>query len=540
MLRRFHLSTRIMVMGLAIALAFSVVFAWLYPRLKGRLYDAKYLKTRHVVESAWGVLDHFQKAAAEGRMSEADAKAAAIAVVKGMRYEDADYFWINDTEPRMVMHPMKPELDGQDLSGYTDPNGKHLFVSFVEVCQSKGAGFVDYMWPKPGSDKPVPKISYVKLLPEWNWIIGSGIYLNDAAKEVSRLFWPLIGTNIVIALAALAMSFLMARSISGPIESTVVRLREGADQVTASADQVASSSQALAQNAAEQAASVEETSATLEEMASMSRRTSEMTLGAEELMKENIEKSDQSLKAIVELTKNMSLIEADSDKMGQIIKTIDEIAFQTNLLALNAAVEAARAGEAGAGFAVVAEEVRNLAIRATGAAKNTQEMLDATVKRVSESARSIKAINTDFEGIIQSATSMGEKTAAITETSRELSTGIDQVSKAAAEIDSTTQQMASGSEESAAASEEMSAQSEEMKAFVDDLMIVVRGTRMAGRFKGRGGSAAAVQPAPRHPVQVPATQTTLEKPPPRPDGRKRTTLSPQQIIPLEDDDFTDF
>jgi methyl-accepting chemotaxis protein len=133
MLRRFHLSTRIMVMGLAIALAFSVVFAWLYPRLKGRLYDAKYLKTRHVVESAWGVLDHFQKAAAEGRMSEADAKAAAIAVVKGMRYEDADYFWINDTEPRMVMHPMKPELDGQDLSGYTDPNGKHLFVSFVEV-----------------------------------------------------------------------------------------------------------------------------------------------------------------------------------------------------------------------------------------------------------------------------------------------------------------------------------------------------------------------------------------------------------------------
>ena len=109
------------------------------------------------------------------------------------------------------------------------------------------------------------------------------------------------------------------------------------------------------------------------------------------------------------LTGKMSQIEQDSDQIRQIIKTIDEIAFQTNLLALNAAVEAARAGEVGAGFAVVADEVRSLAIRATEAAQNTQDLLNFTIKRVGESAMAIKEVNMDFEGVIESATIMGEK-----------------------------------------------------------------------------------------------------------------------------------
>jgi methyl-accepting chemotaxis protein len=540
MLRRFQLSTRIMLLGLVIVLSFSIVFGWLYPQLKTRLYDAKYLKTRHVVESAWSVLAHFQKEAAEGRLSVGDAQAAAVAAVKGMRYEKSDYFWINDTQPRMVMHPMKPKLDGKDLSGAKDPNGKFLFNEFVKVCQAKGAGFVEYMWPKPGSDAPVAKISYVKLLPEWNWIVGSGIYLDDVAQEVSQLFWLLIGANLLIGLAALVLSYGMARSIARPIDRTVAGLREGADQVTSAANQVSSASQTLAQSATEQAASVEETSATLEEMASMSRKTSEMTMGAEEMMSQNIEKSAQSLKAIVALTRNMTKIEADSDQMGQIIKTIDEIAFQTNLLALNAAVEAARAGEAGAGFAVVAEEVRNLAIRATEAAKSTQEMLDTTVKRVSESARSIKAINTDFEGIIETATVMGEKTAAITHASRELTTGIEQINKAATEIDTTTQQMAAGAEESASVSEEMSAQAEEMKAFVRDLVVVVRGTRNRKPKAGKKAAVAASRPT----ATAPAPQPTPARPTgPATQPAPASTpgkMSPEQLIPLDDDDFADF
>ncbi len=105
----------------------------------------------------------------------------ALQILRGLRYgpEHKDYFWINDTTPRMIMHPYKPEMDGQDLSDYADPNGKKLFVEGAKLCQARGAGFVVYYWPKPGSDKPSPKISYMKLYQPWGWIIGSGVYLDE-------------------------------------------------------------------------------------------------------------------------------------------------------------------------------------------------------------------------------------------------------------------------------------------------------------------------------------------------------------------------
>jgi len=122
-------------------------------------------------------------------------KQSALNIIKDMRYNDNDYIWINDMHPTMVMHPIKPALNGKDLSDFKDPNGKHLFNEFVNVCREKGEGFVDYMWPKPGHAKPVPKLSYVKLYKPWNWIIGTGVYLevaeaqfmDDAKKEISEL-----------------------------------------------------------------------------------------------------------------------------------------------------------------------------------------------------------------------------------------------------------------------------------------------------------------------------------------------------------------
>jgi len=264
--------------------------------------------------------------------------------------------------------------------------------------------------------------------------------------------------------------------------------------VASAAGMVSQSSQSLAEGNMRQAASLEETVSALEEMAAMSKKTTELTGGAELLMNENIAKSAQSLKSLIDLTRQMAQIEADSGQIGQIIKTIDEIAFQTNLLALNAAVEAARAGEAGAGFAVVANEVRNLAIRATEAAKNTQELLDGTIRQVSQSASAIKAVNADFEGIIESATVMGEKTAAITSASREQSKGIEQVSSAAARIEVITQQNSALSEESAAAAEELSAQAETMQEAVGELLVLVNGrseTGTPGIRAGRGAEPGA-------------------------------------------------
>ena len=476
MLYKYKLSTRINLLGITIVACFILILAWsIYPQLRKKMYDAKYVKTQHLVEAAYGIIVHWAKNAEAGDVSLEQAMDTAKNTIRNLRYGGDEYFWINDMTTRMVMHPVKPELEGRDMSDFADTDGKRLFIIMVEICKNHGAGFVDYLWPKPGDPEPVPKISYVKLFPEWGWIIGSGIYVDDVEKEISKITSFVSIVVIVIFFSTLLFSYFISRSIVRPLCSIAERLDQGAAQIATASDEVSETSQVLSENASEQAASLEESSASLEEITAMSLETSGLTRDANQLMNENISKSARSLSSLIELTREMNQIEADSSEMRLIIKTIDEIAFQTNLLALNAAVEAARAGEVGVGFAVVADEVRNLAMRSTQSAKNTQQLLELTVERVTRAAYSIKHINDDFEGIIETATIMGEKITSVTRASREQTSGIEQVSVAASEIDKITQQMAATSQETAAASEELSGQALEMKSLVSDLLAVIKG-----------------------------------------------------------------
>jgi methyl-accepting chemotaxis protein len=132
-----------------------------------------------MVDIGFGILAHYQKLESDGKLTRAQAQAAAIAEVKSLRYDKAEYFWINDMAPKMIMHPIKPELDGKDLGEMKDPSGNRLFMGFVDVVNKQGAGFYSYLWPKPGFEQPVAKISYVKGFAPWGWIIGTGIYLDD-------------------------------------------------------------------------------------------------------------------------------------------------------------------------------------------------------------------------------------------------------------------------------------------------------------------------------------------------------------------------
>ena len=531
MLKKFKLSTRILALGLVIIVCFSLVFAWLYPRLKKSMYAARYLKTRHVVESAWSVLDHFARQAAAGAMTEAAARTAAKAAVKSMRYEKENYFWINDTHPRMVMHPLKPELDGTDLTGNKDPDGKALFVAMANVAKEKGEGFVDYAWPKPGDPEPMPKISYVKRLPQWDWVIGSGIYIDDVEKEIFRLFSVIFVVIGLITIAGVTLSVIMARSIARPIDRIIQVLGEGAGQISSASGQISTASQSLAEGSSEQAASIEETSASLEEMSAMTQQNADNAAQADALMKEANHVVDEANTSMDQLTRSMEDISNASEETSKIIKTIDEIAFQTNLLALNAAVEAARAGEAGAGFAVVADEVRNLAMRAADAAKNTAEMIEGTVRKVADGSTLVHGTNEAFDKVSGSARKVGELVAEIAAASAEQAEGIGQVNTAVTEMDKVTQQNAAGAEESASASEELNAQAEQLKTMVDELVVVVGGSRdrSPAAAKTRQRSAGAVRPST---LSGPARQKAVNT-----GGRKKE--KPETLIPL-DDDFQDF
>ncbi len=304
--------------------------------------------------------------------------------------------------------------------------------------------------------------------------IMSGQGMLGAAKGAKA---TVIFLSCFVTALGILFAFLTIRGLTRLLKNITIGISKSSEQVALAAHAISESSQSLAKHASEQAATIEQTAASIHQITANSRHTTEMTAGAEQLMNKNIENSGQSLRAIVEITSKINQVVADSDKIAQIIQTIDQIAFQTNLLALNAAVEAARAGEAGSGFAVVADEVRNLAVRSTEAAKDTQKLLDKTIQRIEQVSEAIKIMNSNFEGIVESATVIGEKNAGITSASTEIAKGLDQISSATNEIDKVTQEVAGNSEESAAASEQLSAQAEELSGIVAELTRLVYGKK---------------------------------------------------------------
>jgi len=185
------------------------------------LQREKELKTRHLVETAHSVLGFYQKMSAEGKVSPQQAKTMAMAAVKAMRYGDNEYFWLNDMQPKIVMHPIKPELDGTDVSNLKDTTGKRFIVACVDTVKAHGAGFVYYLWPKPGFDKPVQKLSYVKGFAPWGWIIGSGIYLDD----VKVIFWQSARQYALAGMAVFLLITAMSVVVAGNIARTEESLR---------------------------------------------------------------------------------------------------------------------------------------------------------------------------------------------------------------------------------------------------------------------------------------------------------------------------
>ncbi|MBF0159029.1 MAG: cache domain-containing protein [Magnetococcales bacterium] len=182
---------------------------------RANLMEDKQQTTRVLVESAYSLLEHFQQLEQQGKLSRAQAQQNAKDVVRSLRYQKEDYFWINDMQPVMVMHPYKPELEGQKMDQFKDPNGKALFIEFVRVVERQGAGFVDYQWPKPGITRPVDKLSFVKGFSPWGWVIGTGIYVDD----VEAKFWHEARKLILF----LATSLLLLATISWLIIHTITQ-----------------------------------------------------------------------------------------------------------------------------------------------------------------------------------------------------------------------------------------------------------------------------------------------------------------------------
>lgn len=184
------------------------------------LLDSRKVKVRQLVESAQSLVAAYEMEAKAGRLTQAEAKAAALAALKAMRYGKDDYFWVNDMTPTMLMHPVKRELDGQPLAEMKTPDGARLFVDMVAIVASQGADFYQYLWPKPGFEQPVRKLSYVSGFKPWDWVIGTGIYLDD----MEAAFWAGARELMAYVLAIVLIVGVLAIVIAGRIAKPLVGL----------------------------------------------------------------------------------------------------------------------------------------------------------------------------------------------------------------------------------------------------------------------------------------------------------------------------
>jgi len=504
-LNRLSVSRRLGTLVVCAVLGMMVLITLFMLSERALIMQERQISVRQTVEAAHGLVVYYHDQASKGVITEDEAKKQAMEAIRPLRYSGAEYFWINDMQPRMLMHPIRPDLQGQDLSGNKDPTGLLLFMEFVKTVQKDGAGFVSYMWPKPGSEKPVEKVSYVKGFAPWGWVIGSGVYVDTVQSVfVSRLV-QLGLITLVLAGVLVVISLVLARSIlrqlgadpellngithriaqgdlaveiprathehsvlhgiqamRDSVVGIVTRVRQGSESVATASAEIAQGNHDLSARTEQQASALEETAASMEQLGSTVRQNADNARQANQLAVNASSVAQQGGEVVAEVVSTMRGINDSSKKIADIISVIDGIAFQTNILALNAAVEAARAGEQGRGFAVVASEVRSLAGRSAEAAKEIKALITDSVERVEQGSALVDKAGVTMTEVVTAIRRVTDIMGEISAASSEQSTGVSQVGDAVTQMDQATQQNAALVEQMAAAAGSLNSQAREL------------------------------------------------------------------------------
>lgn len=532
---KFCLIVGVAMLGLAVLCGL-----WLLGE-SARLFAQKREKARNLVEVCSSIAIRYQRLEQGGKMSRQEAQARTLDDIRSLRYEGDNYFWVNDLHPTMIMHPMKPQLNGKDLTDFKDPNGKALFLEMVETVRRNGSGFVSYQWPKPGQDKPVPKISFVEGFEPWGWVIGTGIYVDDVEaiwqKDAKAAGSATLACMVILVLASIAVY----RSIFGRLGEIVNRfkdiaqgegdltrriettshdelaevshgfntfveklhdiisqvagntqsLAEAGDEISASAREQARGAETqrdqtvqVATAMAEMAATVQQVSENSNSAATASQKASETARQGGKIVEETLTRMHGIADSVGATAKKVAELGKRSDQIGRITGVIDDIADQTNLLALNAAIEAARAGEQGRGFAVVADEVRKLAERTSTATKEIAEMIRSMQAETRSAVAAMQAGTEQVELGVASTSQAGAALHDIIEMTEQVSDMIAHIATAATQQAAATEEINGNVERIAKIAESMVAGEKQTSRALEDLSgLALSLKQVVGRFR---------------------------------------------------------
>ncbi|MCI1005001.1 methyl-accepting chemotaxis protein [Herbaspirillum sp. C7C8] len=551
-----------LVLSLVALLAISVFSAYMVRdvRLEERKNDLT-----NIGQTALSLVKAYGSLADSGALTKEEAQKRAKAAIKSLRYGTDGYFSISTSAQIIVMHPIKTELDGKDLTNFKDPAGNNLFVEITKAGSKPGGGFVHYLWPKVGAAEPVAKTSFVIAYQPWDWNLTTGAYMDDinaafmgtlarmailfavvaaalvglvivinrgilrtiggdpakAAEVANRIAQGDLTPNIQTAPGDQSSLLYAVRSMRDSLLSTIANIKTSADTIATASHEIASGNLDLSSRTEQQAGSIEETASAMEELTATVRQNADNARQANQLAESASDVAIQGGSVVGQVVQTMEGITDSSRKIADIIGVIDGIAFQTNILALNAAVEAARAGEQGRGFAVVASEVRSLAQRSASAAKEIKTLIDDSVSKVDTGSKLVEQAGATMTEVVASVRRVTDIVGEISSASQEQSAGIAEVGRAITQMDEGTQQNAALVEQAAAAAQSLQDQAATLAGLVGRFQIdgnqartaqatpVPPAAPVAARAAPRPAPTAA---APRKPATTPAAHAAIAAP----------------------------